>query len=94
MLQTSGLLLSEYKDGRITVEYEDYDTPMGGDFSSIYDLDKENADKLRALMKEKHPSCSLKKALILEVGKNLNDGKFQKLMKENNIKYNHSTWRS
>ena len=53
MLQTSGLLLSEYEDGSIKVEYEDYDTKLGGDFSSMYDLDKENADLLRKLNDEK-----------------------------------------
>ena len=44
MLQTSGLLLTINEDDSIRVEYEDYDTKLGGDFSSMYDLDKENAD--------------------------------------------------
>lgn len=94
MLQTSGLLLSEFEDGSIKVEYEDYDTKLGGDFSSMYDLDKENADLLRKLMKEKHPLLSFKNALKKEVGKNLNDEKFKKLMNDNNIKFVHNTWRS
>ena len=94
MLQTSGLLLTINEDGSIRVEYEDYDTPMGGDYSSMYDLDSENADKLRKLMKKKHPLLSFKNALIWEVGKNLNDEKFQKLMDKNDIKYTHTTWLS
>lgn len=94
MLQTSGLLLTINEDGSIRVEYEDYDTPMGGDYSSMYDLDSENANKLRKLMKKKHPLLSFKNALILEVGKNLNDEKFQKLMDKNDIKYTHTTWLS
>ena len=61
MLETSGLLFTENKDGSILVEYEDYDTQMGGDYSSIYNLDKENADKLRKLLKKKYPLLSLKK---------------------------------
>ena len=75
MLQTSGLLLTENKDGSIIVEYEDYGTPMGGDFSSIYNLDADNATKLKKAMKQRHPLLSFKKALIREVGKNLNDEK-------------------
>lgn len=94
MLQTSGLLLTINEDGSIRVEYEDYDTPMGGDYSSMYDLDQENANKLRKLMKKKHPLLSFKNALIWEVGKNLNDEKFQKLMDKNDIKYTHTTWLS
>lgn len=94
MLQTSGLLLTINEDGSIRVEYEDYDTPMGGDYSSMYDLDSENANKLRKLMKKKHPLLSFKNALIWEVGKNLNDEKFQKLMDKNDIKYTHTTWLS
>ena len=73
MLQTSGLLLTINEDGSIRVEYEDYDTPMGGDYSSMYDLDSENANKLKKLMRKKHPLLSFKNALIWEVGKNLND---------------------
>lgn len=94
MLQTSGLLLTINEDGSIRVEYEDYDTPMGGDYSSMYDLDSENANKLKKLMKKKHPLLSFKNALICEVGKNLNDEKFQKLMEKNDIKYTHTTWLS
>ena len=94
MLQTSGLLLTINEDGSIRVEYEDYDTPMGGDYSSMYDLDSENANKLRKLMKKKHPLLSFKNALIWEVGKNLNDEKFQKLMDKNDIKYTRTTWLS
>ena len=94
MLQTSGLLLTINEDGSIRVEYEDYDTPMGGDYSSMYDLDSENANKLKKLMKKKHPLLSFKNALIWEVGKNLNDEKFQKLMDKNDIKYTHTTWLS
>ena len=94
MLQTSGLLLTINEDGSIRVEYEDYDTPMGGDYSSMYDLDSENANKLKQLMKKKHPLLSFKNALIWEVGKNLNDEKFQKLMEKNDIKYTHTTWLS
>ncbi len=94
MLQTSGLLLTENKDGTIIVEYEDYDTPLGGDFSSIYYLNSANAKLLRKAMRKRHPLLSLKKALIKEVGKNLSDSKFVKLMKELNVKYDHSTWRS
>lgn len=94
MLETSGLLLTENEDGSIVVEYEDYDTPMGGDYQSIYNLDKENADKLRVLLKKKHPLLSFKAALIWEVGKNLNDEKFQKLCTKNRIKYDHFTWLS
>ena len=94
MLQTSGLLLTINEDGTVRVEYEDYDTPMGGDYSSMYDLDSENANKLRKLMKKKHPLLSFKNALIWEVGKNLNDEKFQKLMDKNDIKYTHTTWLS
>ena len=94
MLQTSGLLLTINEDGSIRVEYEDYDTPMGGDYSSMYDLDSENANKLKKLMKKKYPLLSFKNALICEVGKNLNDEKFQKLMDKNEIKYTHTTWLS
>ena len=94
MLDTSGLLLTINEDGSIVVEYEDYDTPMGGDYQSIYNLDKENADKLRKVLKQMHPLLSFKKALIWEVGKNLNDEKFQKLCNNNNIKFDHFTWLS
>ena len=94
MLDTSGLLLTENTDGSIRVEYEDYGTSLGGDYSSMYDLDKENAMKLKKIMRKKYPFLSLKKALILKVGKNLNDEKFVKLLKENNIEYTHTTWLS
>ena len=94
MLQTSGLLLTENKDGSIIVEYEDYDTPLGGDFSSIYNIDSANATLLRKAMKQRHPNLTFKNALIQEVGKNLSDSKFVKLMKELNLQYHHFTWRS
>ena len=64
---------------------------MGGDYSSMYDLDSENAKKLRKLMRRKCPFLSFKRALIVHVGKNLNDEKFQKLLSKNDIKYTHST---
>ena len=94
MLDTSGLLLTENKDGSIRVEYVDYDTPMGGDFESMYDLNKVNADKLRKILKEKYPKYSLKKALVQEVGQNFSDRLFVRLLRENNIDYDHSTWLS
>ena len=45
-------------------------------------------------MKDKHPLLSFKKALIREVGKMLNDRKFQKLCNSNDIHFEHFTWRS
>ena len=94
MLQTSGLLLTQNKDGSIIVEYEDYGTRLGGDFSSIYNLDATNATKLKKAMKQRHPLLSFKRALICEVGRNLNDEKFRKLLTSLQIHYDHYTWRS
>ena len=92
MLETSGLLLTEHKDGSLQIEYADYNTPLGGEFESIYFLNKENAIKLRKLMRKMHPLLNLKKALIREVGKNLSDQKLVDLLVKNEIKYDHSTW--
>jgi len=94
MLETSGLMLTKNKDGSIRIEYVDYDTPLGGDFESMYDLDKSNAKKLRKLMRRKYPLLSLKRALIKEVGVNLNDSKLVQLFTLNDIQYNHFTWLS
>lgn len=94
MLQTSGLLLTQNQDGSILVEYEDYDTPLGGDYSSMYYINSTNAQLLKKAMKRMHPLLSLKKALIREVGKNLDDSKFARLMDKLGVKYDHSTWRS
>ena len=92
MLDTSGLMLSKNRDGSMRIEYVDYDTPLGGDYESMYDLDKENAKLLEKLMKKLHPNLKLKAALIAEVGEHLSDRKLQKLLSENNIKYSHYTW--
>ena len=94
MLNTSGLLLTQNSDGSIIVEYEDYNTALGGDFSSIYTIDANNADKLRKAMKKRYPLLPLKRALICQVGKNLDDAKFVKLMNRLQINYEHHTWRS
>ena len=94
MFETSGLMLTKNKDGSIRIEYQDYDTPLGGDFESMYDLDKNNAKKLRKIMRKKYPFLSLKRALIKEVGAHLNEPKLVELFNLNDIQYNHFTWLS
>lgn len=77
-MDTSGILLEEKEDGSIKVGYVDYDVGFfgGRDYESFYDLDKENADKLRAYLVGLGFS-DLLKGLTAVVGANFNDKKFQ-----------------
>ena len=90
---SSGMLLTENKDGSIIVGYVDYGVEFfgGRDYESFYELDRENADKLRAYFTDAG-YANLKDGLIDKVGKNFNDSEFFKLCNTLGIKYKHTTW--
>ena len=90
---SSGMLLTENKDGSIIVGYVDYDVEFfsGRDYESFYKLDKENADKLREYFTNAG-YANLKDGLTDKLGKNFNDSEFCKLCDTLEIKYVHTTW--
>lgn len=92
-LKSSGILLTERKDGSIIVGYVDYEVEFfgGRDYESIYDLNKENADKLRTYFTHLcYPT--LKDGLVDKVGKNFSDSEFCKLCDMLGVKFKHNTW--
>lgn len=92
---SSGLLLTEYDSGSIRVEVVDYGIYEygGGDMEMWYEIDSENAKKLKNALKGKH-SGSFEEILIAEFGKTFNMPDFQKFCNENDVKYRFQTWTS
>lgn len=92
-MDTSGILLEEKADGSIQVGYVDYNVGFfgGGDYESFYNLDKDNAERLRTYLRELG-FFDLRKGLTAVVGENFNDKKFQDCCKEANVQYQHTSW--
>ena len=93
MVETSGVLTSFDEKGGLRVEYVDYGVSEfgGGDFQSIYDLDKQNADKLAAHLNSLGYG-DVKEGLEALFGKKFSDDGFCALCKKLGIKYEHFTW--
>jgi hypothetical protein len=93
-METSGLLFTQHDDGSIRAEVVDYGVSEfgGGDWESWYDLDKENAQKLYALLKKKH-SGTFEEMMVAEFGKVFQTYYFERFCRENDIHYVHDTWR-
>ena len=90
---TSGLLLYEKEDGGIELGYCDYGVGEfgGGDYDVTYQLDKANADKLRAYFSKKKGG-SLKEKMVAEFGKNLSEEKLRKALKKLGVEYLRDSW--
>lgn len=90
---TSGFWLNEKDDGSISIGYEDYGVSEfgGGDYEQTYNLDCENALKLKHALQVTY-NGSLKEMIEAAFGKELSDRKFWSLCRENNIKYSQSSW--
>lgn len=92
---TSGFWLNEKDDGSISIGYEDYGVSEfgGGDYEQTYNLDCENALKLKHALQVTY-NGSLKEMIEAAFGKEFSDRRFWALCKENNIKYSQSSWTS
>lgn len=93
MVETSGLLYTKNADGSMRVEYVDYGVGAfgGGDFESIYELDKQNADKPGAYIRALGYS-DMKAGLKAVFSEKFSDNKFYAVCKEQGIEYEHYTW--
>jgi hypothetical protein len=90
---TSGFWLNEKDDGSISIGYEDYGVSEfgGGDYEQTYNLDCENALRLKHALQVTY-NGSLKEMIEAAFGKEFSDRKFWSLCRENNIKYSQSSW--
>lgn len=93
---TSGLLLTENKDGSLRLEYVDYGVGFfgGGDYEVWYEVDKQDADKLRAYFTEKYGAGDLKTQMKKEFGENLSEPLFHKLCNELGVYAKRNAWTS
>lgn len=84
---TSGFWLNEKDDGSISIGYEDYGVSEfgGGDYEQTYNLDCENALKLKHALQVTY-NGSLKEMIEAAFGIEFSDRKFWSLCRENNIK--------
>ncbi len=92
---TSGLLLTEYDSGSIRVEVVDYGISEygGADLEMWFEIDSENADKLKNALKGKH-NGSLEEKLVAEFGKTFNIPEFRNFCEQYAIKYSFNTYMS
>lgn len=80
----------EYEDGKLKISTEDYFVG-GGSYETIYTLDKENKEKLAALLA--HHEGTLEEKICAEFGKCMdNEHSFIEYCKEHDIKYELFTW--
>ena len=95
-------MYQELEDGSITVSYEDYNVESfgGADYEAIYTLSKENANKLKEILKKKSgenkinsdKEVSLKELIINRFGPNLKNESFSKFCDSNGIKYKFNSF--
>ena len=90
---TSGFWIQEKNDGSLVIGYEDYGVSEfgGGDYEQTYNLDSENALKLKNVLQVTN-NGSLEKTIEAAFGKEFSDRKFWTFCEENNIKYSQSSW--
>ena len=87
-------------NGGIELSYEDYNVESlgGADYEAIYNLSKEESDKLFNLLEKEYKgnggknNLDLKQLILNKFGENLNKASFAKYCKENNIKYDLHTF--
>jgi hypothetical protein len=91
---TSGLLFTQNKDGSVRLEVVDYGVSEfgGGDWESWYELDKVNADKLKAELAKTH-NGSFEGMLVDEFTKEFDIPAFERFCREKGIIFSHATWR-
>lgn len=87
------MLLKEHDDGSLEISYEDYDVEIfgGGDYEAIYNIDTENAEKLRRYLMKSH-SGSMEEMLVDEFGIHMDKRSFASTCDENGIQYELFTW--
>lgn len=92
---TSGLMLTENRDGSVRIEVVDYGVEEfgGEDWESWFDLDKTNAELLFSALSEQYDGTH-KEMLLAAFGETLDIPTFTRFCKERNIRYEHMTWYS
>lgn len=95
---TSGLMLTEYEDGSLRLEYVDYNVGFfgGADFECWYTLNKENAEKFRAALDEKYPAYKgdPEKQACEAFGENMDERAFGEFCSEYGIAAERGSWSS
>lgn len=79
----------EFEDGKLKITTEDFFVG-GGSYETIYTLDKENKDKLAALLA--HHEGTLEEKIRAEFGKCLEKHSFIEFCKQHDIRYELFTW--
>ena len=87
-------------NGGIELSYEDYNVESlgGADYEAIYNLSKENSDKLYTLLDKEYKenggknNLDLKELIHNKFGENLEKASFANYCSENNIKYDLHTF--
>ena len=87
-------------NGGIELSYEDYNVESlgGADYEAIYNLSKDNSDKLYTLLDKNYKenggknNLDLKELILNKFGENLEKASFAKYCSENNIKYELHTF--
>lgn len=95
---TSGLMIAEKEEGGLRLEYVDYNVGFfgGADFEGWYDLDGENAEKLRNALNGKYPSLAgdLDAQARAAFGDGFDDRKFLDFCAEHGITAEKGAWSS
>lgn len=95
---TSGILVTEYENGSVRLEYTDYNVDFfgGADFEVWYTIDKENAEKFRSVLNEKDPAHAgdLQSQAEAVFGENFNETVFWDFCAEHGIKAERGSWTS
>lgn len=95
---TSGILVTEYEDGSVRLEYTDYNADFfgGADFEAWYTLNGENARKLRAALNERDPAHAgdLQSQAEAVFGETFSEEAFGSLCTQYGIKAERGSWSS
>ena len=94
-MDTSGIQVTEFDDGRVELFYADYGVGMFGDgeFECTYYLNAENAQKLRAALEAQYTG-SLQDMVVAAFTWKFKGSLFRAFCKEHDIDYRESFWSS
>ena len=95
MLDTSGAMVTLENDGSFIIQYVDYNVGFfgGASYEVTIEMDKENSDKFQDALRKKYRG-SIEKMIKAAFTKKFKEQKFRDFCKENDIKYERSSWTS
>lgn len=93
MLDTSGIKVTEFDDGRIELFYVDFGVEMfgGTDYECTYKFDLENSEKFRWALAKQY-SGSLQEMVVAAFTDPFSTRLFNEFCKEHEIVFDQSVW--